>query len=403
MPGALRRVRVLELSNWLAGPHAGMILADLGAEVIKIEPPEGEASRQSTPLSPGGETGYFLNCNRNKKSLVLDLKTPQAKEVFYQLVRRSDVVLDNMRPGAMAKLGLDFETLRRLNPRIICCSISGYGQTGPYRDRRGYDYLLQGIAGIAHMVGSEDGPPVGTRLSIMDLLGGMHAAIGILAALAARDDTGEGQVVDIGLLDCAVSLLTYHITGYFATGRPPRRPKWSAHPHTMPAQIFPTKDGYVICMIPEDHYFRVTCECLGVPAVAGDPRFSKQRFRAQNREELSAIMEERFRTRTSAEWLEVLIPAGVTIGQVNSFEEAMRDPQVLARHAIVEYGHPREGKVTVAGNPVKLSANPEVFRPAPALGEHTHEILGGMLGYTDEEIERVMASGACRPLGQTAT
>src|SRR3989304_3699069 len=178
-----------------------MILADLGAEVIKIEPPEGEASRQSTPLSPGGETGYFLNCNRNKKSLVLDLKTPEAKEVFYQLARRSDVVLDNMRPGAMAKLGLDFETLRQLNPRIICCSISGYGQTGPYRDRRGYDYLLQGIAGVAHMVGSEDGPPVGTRLSIMDLLGGMHAAIGILAALAAREDTGEGQVVDIGLLD----------------------------------------------------------------------------------------------------------------------------------------------------------------------------------------------------------
>lgn len=401
MTGALAGLRVIEVCNYVAGPHAGMIMADLGAEVIKVEPPDGEFSRSAAPVGAKGESLYFITCNRNKKSVVLDLKKPEGREIFRGLVKRSDVVLDNLRPGAMAKLGLDYATLSQINPRIISCSISGYGQTGPYRDRPGFDYLLQGYSGLADMIADEGGPPMTTRVSAIDLLGGIHGALGILAAVAARERTGEGQFVDIGLLNCAVSLFSYHVAGYFGTGHFPRRMPGSAHPYLVPSQIFKTKDSYMLVLTPQNAFFDKLCQIIGLPELPHDPRYANPRARSEHREELVALLQERLLTRTTAEWLEEMLAAEITVAPVNSVEEAMRDPQVLARHAIVEYEHPVEGNVTVVGNPVQMSGNPEVFRPAPALGEHTQETLADLLGYTNAEIEQLQAAGVCR-LSSTA-
>lgn len=393
--GVLAGLRVLEVANYIAGPHAGMILADLGAEVIKVEPPEGDFSRSAAPVAAHGQSLYFISCNRNKKSIVIDLKQQHGRQVFRELARHCDVVLDNLRPGVMAALGLDYQSLRQINRRIISCSISGYGQSGPYAQRPGFDYLLQGYSGLAYIIASEGGEPATTRVSAVDVVGGIHGALGILAAVAARERTGEGQAVDIGLLDGAVSLFSYHLAGYLNTGHLPPRLEGSAHPHLVPAQIFKTKDSHIIVLAPQNAFFRKFCEIIGLPELAEDARYATPRDRDEHRQELVDTMQRRLLAQTTAEWLKPLLDANLPAAPVNSVAEATRDPQVLARKAIVSFEQPGEGEVSVVGNPVKLSDNAESFQPAPALGQHTREVLAGLLGYDGATIEALVGERVC--------
>ena len=393
--GALSGIRVLELASYVAGPHAGMILADLGAEVIKIEPPGGDLTRRAPSGSINGESVYFLSCNRNKSSLVLDLTVPEGRAVFLDLVRVSDVVVYNFRPAVAERLGLLYTQLETVNKRLVCCSISGFGLSGPYRERPGFDYLLQGYAGVADAIGDEGGPPRGTRLSVVDLLGGIHGAVGILAALQERHRTGRGQQVDIGLLDGAFSLLSYHAAAMANLGVALEKPPGSAHPNLTPAQIFPTQDSYMVIMAPADDFFSRLCGVLGVPGMAADPRFATPLARKENRDALVAALSERLRQRRTDEWLELMIQAGVPSGPVYTVAQALADSHLASRRMVIETEHPRCGRVRMVGNPVALSDSPVLCAPAPVLGQHTVEILRTLLGYEAGKVHELLDGRAC--------
>jgi crotonobetainyl-CoA:carnitine CoA-transferase CaiB-like acyl-CoA transferase len=394
-PGtALGDLLVLDLTRILSGPFATMTLADLGANVIKVEQPgTGDDTRQWGPPFQGGEAAYFLAVNRNKRSLAVDLKTAEGLQIVQELARRADVVVENFRPGTAARLGLGYEDLSRENPGLVYASISGYGQTGPEAGRAGYDAIAQARSGIMSVTGESDGPPVRVGVSSADLVAGMWATIGILAALHEKQRTGAGQWVDISLLDGSVSLLTYVSSGYFASGEIPRR-YGSAHPTIAPYQAFPTADGFVMVAVGNDSLWRRYAAAIGRKDLADDERFASNPSRVARRDTLIPVLEQIMRTRTTEDWVARLDEAGVPVGPIQTVDQALRDPQVLARNMVSELVHPTAGPMKVVGCPVRLTRTPPSVRTAPPmLGQETDEILAE-LGFSADRIRSLHTGGA---------
>ncbi len=376
---ALEGLRVLDLTQQLSGPYGAMVLGDLGAEVIKIEAPERPEPAHRVPCAMvGDQTTYYLSLNRNKRSVLLDLKDPADKTAFLRLVDTADVVFDNFRPGVTRRLGIDHDTLAARNPGIITCSLSGFGETGPDRERPGYDYLMQALAGAMSLTGEPDGPPTKYGISVVDHAGGLFAVIGILAAVWARagDPQGRGRHVDLGLLDTHLSMLTYLAADYLAGGALPQRQRSSAHPTIVPAQAFPTADGWIVVMPLAEHFWPLTCAALGLPELADDLRFADARARLHHRAELLTTLEQRCLQDTTARWMTRLVDAGVPAAPVQTVAEALASEQVAARDMVVELAHPGYGRYRAVGNPVKIShSGPQPLRPAPPRGADTQAVL----------------------------
>ncbi|MGC9394998.1 MAG: CaiB/BaiF CoA transferase family protein [Anaerolineae bacterium] len=391
---ALEGIRILDLTRVLAGPYATMVLADLGADVIKIERPgTGDDSRNFGPYLHG-ESAYYMSLNRNKRSMTLNLKSPHGKQIIRELVPLMDVVVENFRPGTLEKLGLGYETLREINPRLIYAAASGFGRTGPYSRRPAYDGVVQAMGGVMSITGPEDGTPTRVGTSIGDIIAGIFTAIGILSALAARERTGKGQLVDVAMLDCQVAILENAIARYSVTGEIPR-PIGSRHPSVVPLEPFETQDGQLMVAVGNDAVWLRLCEGLERPDLAADPRFTANPSRLAHYDELRPILAEIFRTRTNAEWQARLDAVGVPASPINNVPQVMEHPQVLAREMLVKLAHPVAGELTMAGIPIKLSETPGAIRmPAPTLGQHTEELLRDLLGYTPEQIAALRAEGA---------
>ena len=389
MPPLLQNVRILDLSRMLAGPYGSMLLGDLGAEVIKIEEPAGDFTRAPVQYHMGGIGAYFLAINRNKKSLVLDLTTQQGREVFHDLAKISDVVYDNLRPTVLKKIGADYETLKKINPKIISCSVSGFGQDGPDRDLPAYDLTIQARGGAMGITGEKKGAPVRMGLPMGDLAGGMFAAYGLVAALFNRERTGQGRRLDIGLLDCQVSLLTYMATYHSIGGLIPK-PQGASHEILVPYQSFKTKDLYLVVACPTEKFWQSLCRAMGREDLISHPHFKDALQRIINRQELYQILQDIFLTRTVDEWMEVLRREDVPSAPVNTLDRVMTDAQVLHRRMVVEVDHPVSGKFKSIGNPVKTPGEEEIFNHPPALGEHTEEILRGLLGYDSKRIQQLI-------------
>jgi len=385
----LSGVRVLDLTRMLAGPYCTLLLADMGAEVIKIERPgKGDEIRRMGPPFVEGVSAYFISVNRNKLSLTLDLKSPKGKEIFLKLVEDSDVVVDNFRPGVMEALGFGFEALKSRNPKIIACSISGYGQTGPYRDRPAYDLVLQAMGGVVALTGEPGGKPVRCGIPIGDLAGAMQAAFSIVSALFARERTGEGAFLDISLLDSLVFLAPYIAQYYFADGKV-MGPSGSKHRSVTPYQVFESKDGYLVVAVFGEGFWPRFCEAVGRPDLAEDPRFKTNLDRVAHREILDPMLEELIRTRPTREWLEALEKHEIPACEVKTIDKVLEDPQLLARGMIGEMVHPVCGTVKTLANPVKVGGAEGEIRHAPLLGEHTNDLLSRVLNLTPSEITQL--------------
>lgn len=382
-------IRILDLSQMLAGPYGTMILADLGAEVIKIERPGGgDIARGMPPHFFHGESVYFISMGRNKKSLSLDLKAGEGLELFYRLVRLSDVVYDNFRPGILEKLRIDYETLKQINPRIISCSVTGYGHTGPFKDRPAFDLIIQARGGIMSYTGEPGRMPVRMGAPMGDLGGGLFAVQGVLAALYQREKTGLGQKVDIGLLDCQISLLIYRGLYSLYAGEV-ARPVGSGHVSANPIRAFHTKTFDIVIDANTDKFFVELCEGLSLQELASDPRFLTRADRLKNKDALYALLDEAFLQKTGEEWLEIL-EARVPIGPINTVDMALRDPQVCSRNMVVEITHPCGEKMKLLGNPIKMSQRgEEAYEPPPGIGEHTEQILRQLLSLDSSEIQRL--------------
>jgi CoA:oxalate CoA-transferase len=385
----LSGVRILDLTLIMAGPYCTLILGDLGAEVIKIEKPGlGESSRQMPPHFFEGQSAYFIAMNRNKKSMTLDLKSDAGKRIFYDLARKSDVVIENFRPGVVKKLGIDFDTLKQMNPRIICCSISGYGQTGPFRDRPAFDLVIQARGGIMSYTGEPGQMPVRMGAPMGDLSGGLFASQGILAALYQREQTGRGQRVDISLVDCQTSLLTYRAQ-FYLVGKEIAQPVGSGHVSAHPIRAFRTRTFDVVIDANTESIFAELCEAIGKPEMSQDEKFNSRHHRLENKEELYAILEEAFLSKTGEEWLEIL-EKRIPIAPINTIDKALVDPQTLSRNMVVEVDYGDNKILNIVGNPIKLSeVEQEVFKRPPYLGEHTEEILRELLNYSPEQIKAI--------------
>jgi len=372
----------------MAGPYGTLLLADLGAEVIKIENPEGgDLSRATVHYTHKGESAYYLSFNRNKKSITLNLRTEKAREIFYELVKISDVVYDNFRSGTAEKLKIDYETLKKVNPKIICCSVTGFGSNSPYKDRPALDLLIQAMGGVMSFTGEPGRPPVRLGYPMGDLGGGMFAAMAVLAALYDREKTGEGQRLDIAMLDAQISLLTYRAQYYFLEGVIPE-PIGSGHVSSVPIRAFRAKDGkYLTIDAAQDKFFQGVCQVLGIAEAGKEPRFNTRSARLKNRDALMAILEEKFLGKNRDEWLDLLIKADVPAGPVNNLRETFSDPSVLARNMVVPVNHLGE-EIKMVGNPIKMSkVKEEVFEGAPTLGQHTEEVLSRLLNYSREQVE----------------
>jgi crotonobetainyl-CoA:carnitine CoA-transferase CaiB-like acyl-CoA transferase len=378
---------VIDLSRVLAGPYCTMQLADMGATVIKVEIPDsGDDTRAYGPPFLNGESTYFLSVNRNKKSMTLNLKHERGKEILRQLLQKGDVLVENFRPGTLASLGFGYDAVHGVNPRLIYCSISGFGQTGPYAQRPGYDLVVQGEGGVMSLTGDPDGPPMKVGLSFADITAGTNAFAGILLALLTRDRTGEGQWIDVSLLDCQVSLLTYQAGIYFATGKSPQR-LGNQHPSITPYETFECRDGYIILACGNQGFWEKFCKLAGVDHLLADARFTTMKKRVENRDALTPLIAAVVRTRTRQEWYEILDREGIPCGLIKNVAEVCTDPQVLARDMVVELQHPTAGPIKVNGIPIKLSATPgEVKDPPPLLGQQTDQILSEVLGYTASQI-----------------
>jgi len=373
-----------------------MLLGDLGAEVIKIERPgQGDDTRQWGPPFLEGESAYFLSVNRNKKSLTLDLQKDEGRKILLKLALKSDVFLENFRPGVAKRLGIDYEAMSAKNPRLIYCSISSFGQTGPYRDKLAYDIVLQAMGGLMGITGEQGRQPVRIGVALSDIGAGMYAAMAILAALVARQRTGLGQWLDISLLDGTVSWMTYMAGYFFATGRNPER-MGSAHPTIVPYQCFRTADGeYLAVAIGNDKLFVDLCEALELPQLADDARFATNPNRVRNRDELIPIFEARFLEKNRSEWLKILTEeTRLPVGPVYQFSELFADPQILHREMLTHVQHPKAGKISQIGVPMKFSSTPTAIkRPPPMLGEHVDEILKGLLGFNQKQLDELRAKG----------
>ena len=405
MSGALADIRVLDLSRVLAGPWAGQILADLGAEVIKVERPgSGDDTRQWGPPflkdaegRDTSEAAYYLCANRNKQSLTVDFTRPEGQRIVRALAAQSDILMENFKVGGLAAYGLDYDSLKVINPRLIYCSITGFGQDGPYAQRAGYDFMIQGLGGLMSLTGRAEGEegagPVKVGVALADVLTGLYASTAVLAALNHRERYGEGQYIDLALLDVQVACLANQALNYLTTGVAPRR-LGNAHPNIVPYQDFPTADGDFILAVGNDGQFRRFCVIAGHPEWAEDERFASNRGRVVHRAELVPLIRQVTVFRTTAEWLAVLEPAGVPCGPVNDLAQMFADPQVLARGLRIELPHPLAGRVPLVASPIRLSATPVEYRLAPPLlGEHTEQILGELLGLDAERIAALRRTG----------
>jgi crotonobetainyl-CoA:carnitine CoA-transferase CaiB-like acyl-CoA transferase len=393
---ALGDLVVLDLSHALAGPFASTMLGDYGAEIIKIEPLDGEIARAWGPPFYGDESAYFVNLNRNKKSVALDLKHPDGKAIFFKLLERADVVIENMRVGTVAALGIDYERARERQPGIIYCSISGFGQDGPYSNRAAFDLVVQAESGMISVTGENGGRGVRAGVSIADITAGMYAAFGILTALHARQTTGRGQFIDVSMLEGQLGILSGMIGAYLADGIVPG-PLGTAYGALLPYQTFRTKTRDIAIGVGSDKLWRTFCPLLGLDALTDDPRYVTNAARNANRPSLVAALQDAFLTRTYEEWEAVLLPAGVPMGAVNTLDAVVAHPQVVARGALVESTHPVAGTINMTGPPVRLSETPGSVRsPAPLLGEHTDEILRERLALSDSEIARLHETGVIK-------
>ena len=405
MSGALANIRVLDLSRVLAGPWAGQMLADLGADVIKVERPgSGDDTRHWGPPflkdAEGRDTreaAYYLCANRNKRSLTVDFTQPEGQRLIRELAAQSDVLLENFKVGGLAAYGLDYASLKAINPRLIYCSITGFGQQGPYAQRAGYDFMIQGLGGLMSLTGraadEEGAGPVKVGVALTDILTGLHATVAVLAALNHRHSSGEGQHIDLALLDVQVACLANQALNYLTTGVAPRR-LGNAHPNIVPYQDFPTADGDFILTVGNDGQFRRFCEVAGHPEWADDPRFASNSARVAHRGELIPLIRQATVFRTTAEWVAALEEAGVPCGPINDLAQVFADPQVLARGMRVDLAHPLAGSAPGVASPLRLSATPVEYRNAPPLlGEHTETILAERLGLDGETIAGLRARG----------
>lgn len=399
MAPPLAGVRVIAVEQYGAGPWATLQFADLGAEVIKIEDPAsaGDVGRYVPPFQEGEDSLFFETFNRNKLSVSLDLRTPAGREVFRDLTRNSDVVFSNLRGDLSAKLGLRYDDLAEVNHAIVCCSLSGFGSTGPRAAEAGYDYLIQGLAGWMSLTGPADAPPMKSGLSIVDFSAGYAAAFATIAALWRARETGVGCDCDISLFETALHQLTYLATWSATRGYVPERLDDSAHPSIVPFQNMPTRDGWIVVACPKEKFWRNLCAALGSPELGDDERFLDFERRRQNREPLLEILKTRFRERATSEWLEVLAAHDVPCASVNDVGAALADPQSEARGAVVAIEHPRFGTVREVASPLRLSGEHIEYRRAPQRGEHQHDVLGRVCNYNDAMIERYAASGAFGP------
>ncbi len=387
----LDNVFVLDLSRILSGPFCTMMLGDMGATVVKVEPPpRGDDTRLWGPPFVNGISTYFLSINRNKKSIGLNLKSPEGVEVLWKLVERADVLVENFRPGVLEKLGFGYDAVSKRNPRIIYASISGYGQTGPYKDRPGYDVVAQGESGVVDLTGEPDRQPVKVGASIADIVAGLYTYQGILLALLARHRSGKGQRIDIALLDSLISVLTYQAESYFATGKSPKR-LGTRHPSIVPYETFETKDGFVNVGAANEKQWQNFCRALGFPDLAFDPRFNTMAGRLTNYTELREILGAEMKKITRAEAFELLAKYELPVGPINTVAEVLEDPHVHAREMVQELTHPEYGPLRYVGIPVKMSDTPgEMQSPPPRFGEHNRAVLKN-LGYDDRAIDTLAA------------
>ena len=401
MPGPLSHIRVLDLSRVLAAPWTGQNLADLGAEVIKIERPlKGDDSRAYGPpwlKDPNGrdtaESAYFAAANRGKKSITIDLSKPEGQDIVRSLAARSDVLLENYKYGDLTRYRLGYEDLKAINPRIIYCSVTGFGQTGPYRERPGYDFMIQGMGGLMSLTGERDdlpgGGPQRVGVPVVDIMTGMYATIAVCAAIAHRAETGVGQHLDLALLDTQIAFLANQAMNYLATGDVPGR-IGNAHPNIVPYQTFKTADGDIILACGNDNLFRKFCEVAGCQHLAKDERFATNGKRVENRAVLTPLLADVFAKRTTREWVDALEAAGVPNGPINNLKQVFEEPQVIARGVKIELEHPTAGRVPLVASPMRFSATPlEHKRPPPTLGQHTDEILRDVLGMDAPAIARL--------------
>jgi glutaryl-CoA transferase len=382
---------VLDLTRVLSGPYCTMMLADMGARVIKIEQPgRGDDTRGWGPPFLEGESAYFLSINRNKESVTLDFKPPAGRELLHQLIARADVLVENFRPGTLPKLGLDYPTLAATYPRLVYCSISGFGHTGPRQKEAGYDAVMQGEGGLMSITGSASGPPFRLGVAIADIVSGMFAAQGVTAALFARERTGRGQAVDIAMLDSVVALLSYQAGIYFATDQAPKR-LGNRHPTIVPYETFHAADGDFVLAVGNDDQWRRFC---GVAAFPQDERFATNRQRVVNYDELKPLLDRRLHSEPRQYWIERLTAAGVPCGSVRDLHEVFTDPQVLAREMVAELEHAKAGLLKLVGTPLKFSETPGAVRtPPPVLGEHTDAVLTRDLGLTSAHVATLRAQG----------
>lgn len=386
MPGPLQGIKVIDLTRVLAGPFCTMTLADLGAEIIKIEKPgTGDDSRAFGPHLHG-ESAYFMSINRGKKSLTLDLKSEKGREIFLLLIKDADVLVENFKPGVMKKLGLDYDKLKIINPKLIYCASSGFGQTGPYSSRPAYDLIIQGMGGLMSITGPDASQPTKVGSSIADIFAGVFSVIGILSALYNRAQTGKGQMVDVAMLDCMVAILENAIARFTGSGVDPV-PIGNRHPSIAPFTSVKTADGYINIACGNDALWAKLCEIIGRPDLVSDSRFVSNRTRCDHMTDLLPMLNEAMSGQSSAFWLEKLEAGHVPAGPINSISQVLSDPQVIARKMLLELTHPVAGLIKIPGSPVKLSETPaEVNAPAPVLGQHNEEILT-VLGYSAEQIE----------------
>ncbi|MCA3276677.1 MAG: CoA transferase [Roseomonas sp.] len=394
--GPLSGLRVLDLTRVLAGPTCTQMLGDLGAEVIKIERPEaGDDTRGfAPPFVPNTkESAYFVGVNRNKKSVTLDIAKPEGQAIILKLLEHCDILVENFKVGALAKYGLGYEQLAKTHPRLIYCSITGFGQTGPYAPRPGYDALIQAMGGVMSLTGEPNGSPQKVGVPVADLFAGLYGCIGILAAVNHRNNTGQGQQIDIGMLDTHVAWLANQGMNYLATGENPPR-LGNQHPNIAPYQEFPTKDGYIILAVGNDPTFERFCKAFGQEALLADPRFATNPIRVQNRQLVTDTLTPVMKSKTTAEWIEALEALKIGCGPINTLEQVFADPHVQAREMVVEMAHGSGEKVKVIANPVKLSATPPSYRSAPpVLGEHTNAVLSDVLKMSAADIAALKAKG----------
>jgi crotonobetainyl-CoA:carnitine CoA-transferase CaiB-like acyl-CoA transferase len=393
LDGALQGITVLDLTRVLAGPFCTMILGDLGADVIKVEAVGSkDDTRAWGPPFAGGESAYYLCANRNKRAITLNLKSAKGQDAFKKLAAGADVVVQNFKTGTLERLGLGYDTLKRINPQIILASITGFGQTGPYKNEPGYDYIIQAMAGLMSITGDERSGPLKVGVAIADVLTGLYAAIGILAALHERSYSGEGQQLDVSLFDAQLSALVNVASSYLTTGAVPRR-LGNQHPHIVPYQVFPTRDGEMVVAVGNDAQFRKLAEALGMPELAADERYRTNADRLRHRDGLVAVISAVMKAKPTTHWRARLQAAGIPHGPINDLQAVFADPQVQARNMVVEMAHPTAGSVKLVGSPLKLSRTPvEMKRHPPLYGEHTAQVLS-RLGYSPDELDEMRRNG----------